>query len=699
MATRTPNSHDAAVRRWALPVGAVALLGLGVGLLASIGDHDPVAGIAAVIESALGAGLIAMAWVIGAVGLGVWIVRGSWALGACVGVGTMLTLAHLVGLAGAFGGRSGQVVAFAPVAAGVALFVWRWWKYPPAEPVSRTMGVSPVVLVIIPALAVLIVASCLPAGSIWESEARGYDVLSYHLQLVNDWKSLGRVAPVEHNVYSFLPSYMESAFAHLDAMIWGGVGGGPGRGVGASATAAQFLHAWLAVLSALVTGRFASALLARCGIDRQGAGATLAAVMVACVPWVVVTGSLAYNEMGVLVAFGGALLAIVEGEHRAMVRGALIGGLCGVAVSCKLTSAFLCVPSVMIAILVLRPRREWIMLFAGAAIAGAGVISPWLIRNAMHGGNPVFPFATGLFGPAHWTGEQVARWRGAHRPDAGLIGRIGSLFSVGRGLAHPQWSIFALVMIAAVVMSVRAHATRAAGGLLGLMMLAMVGAWLAIGHQQSRFLLPLVVPGAAACGIAVCSLRAARWRATAQGVVGGCALVMSVHTCVIFASENEGHPDWLLVDGATWLNGSSIIGTWSALPEADRQRVWSRLPPSAATNLALATDPGAKVYLLGDATPMYFMVPTMYHTTWDASPIGDAIRAGRDPIGRLRSLGVTHILINFSELKRLGDLGWYDPAVTQAFVRDEVLTRCAVVRGWPELGVVLVALAGEDAPR
>jgi len=95
---------------------------------------------------------------------------------------------------------------------------------------------------------------------------------------------------------------------------------------------------------------------------------------------------------------------------------------------------------------------------------------------------------------------------------------------------------------------------------------------------------------------------------------------------------------------------------------------------------------------------MYFMVPTMYHTTWDASPIGDAIRAGRDPIGRLRSLGVTHILINFSELKRLGDLGWYDPAVTPAFVRDDVLTRCAVVRGWPELGVVLVALGGEDAP-
>lgn len=690
---RRPNSHDAAVRRWTLPLGAVALLGLSVGLLASIGDHNPIAGIAAVIESALGPGLLALAWVIGAIGIGAWIVRGSWALGACVGVGVMLTAAHLLGVLGALGGRTGQIVAFMPVGAGVALFVWRWWKSPPVEPVSRTMGVSPVVLVVIPALAVLIVASCLPAGSIWASEARGYDVLSYHLQLVGEWKRLGRIAPLEHNVYSYLPSYMESGYAHLDAMIGGR---GPGHGMGASGIAAQFLHAWLAVFAALITGRLASALMRGIGFVHHSYGAVLAAVMMLCVPWIVVTGSMAYAEMGVLVAFGGALLAISEGDFRPLVRGAIVGGLCGVAVSCKLTSAFLCVPGVVIAILTLRPRREWVGVFAGAAVLGAAVVSPWLIRNAVHGGNPVFPFATGLMGSAHWTGEQVARWGSAHAPDSKLMGRLALLFSTDRGLLHPQWSMFGLIVAGALVMVVRDPRTRRAGLVLGGSILAITLAWLLVGHQQSRFLVPMVVPGAALCGVSagVCDGGRARIITRSIGAIG--ALAMGVHACVIFASQNDGRPNRLLIHGATAINGASVIEAWQGLSEQDRQQVWDRLPPSAATNLALSRLPGSKVYLLGDATPLYFMVPTVYHTTWDASPVGGSVRDGRDPIGRLGSLGVTHILINFSELQRLGDLGWYDPDVTTEFVRDGVLPRCAVVRGWPELGVVLVAIPPGD---
>ena len=40
--------------------------------------------------------------------------------------------------------------------------------------------------------------------------------------------------------------------------------------------------------------------------------------------------------------------------------------------------------------------------------------SPWLIRNTIWCGNPVFPEATSIFGKAHWTDTQVERWKRAN---------------------------------------------------------------------------------------------------------------------------------------------------------------------------------------------------------------------------------------------------------------------------------------------
>ena len=67
----------------------------------------------------------------------------------------------------------------------------------------------------VPALALLLVAASSPPGWLWDSEGRGYDALEYHLQLPQEWLRMGRLAPLEHNVYSFLPGYIEAAFYHL----------------------------------------------------------------------------------------------------------------------------------------------------------------------------------------------------------------------------------------------------------------------------------------------------------------------------------------------------------------------------------------------------------------------------------------------------------------------------------------------------
>jgi len=71
----------------------------------------------------------------------------------------------------------------------------------------------------IPALALaMLVAACQPPGWLWDSEAGGYDALSYHLQLPQEWRANHALWPNTHNVFSFLPSYVEAAFLHLAAL-------------------------------------------------------------------------------------------------------------------------------------------------------------------------------------------------------------------------------------------------------------------------------------------------------------------------------------------------------------------------------------------------------------------------------------------------------------------------------------------------
>jgi hypothetical protein len=52
------------------------------------------------------------------------------------------------------------------------------------------------ILAAAPALAVLLLAACCPPGTLWRSEALGFDVLSYHLQLPREWLAGGRLAPL-----------------------------------------------------------------------------------------------------------------------------------------------------------------------------------------------------------------------------------------------------------------------------------------------------------------------------------------------------------------------------------------------------------------------------------------------------------------------------------------------------------------------
>ncbi|RMH14745.1 MAG: hypothetical protein D6695_00350, partial [Planctomycetota bacterium] len=397
----------------------------------------------------------------------------------------------------------------------------------------------------IPAACILLIAASNPPGSLWDSEFGGYDALSYHLQLPQEWLIAGQLAPLEHNVYSFLPGYMESAYLHIAALTAAPTSASPGEGYGLMAgdgwrvLSCQWLHAGMTLMAAWIIGGLTRQLARGAGIEpqRERLAGSVAAGLTLATPWVVVVGSLAYNEMALLALGAGALSTLLSTGTKAPLRAAVCGALVGVACGAKPTAMFMVTPVAGLLLGAVIPRRAWVSALAAAAIAGLVALSPWLIRNTLHGGNPIFPFATDVLGSAHWTAEQVERYARAHHFDGTLFDRLRLAVWTNphadpaaraverfRGTTNPQWGLFfpAVVIAGASLVLVQLRGwmrkdrqpTIVAVLLGGL--IAQLLAWMFLTHIQSRFLLPCLLTGAPLVGIACAQLpwlRVSAWAA------------------------------------------------------------------------------------------------------------------------------------------------------------------------------------------
>lgn len=695
---------------------AVGLVAVAVALAAAMGEPagagDSIrARWATVLMTAVTAGAPAGAYLLGALGLGrvlSWLWRGggtSWALQLGAGLALMLTVSHAMGWAGLLG--LGPLVAGAPVVLGLALLAGPLLHGHVVE--RARVPVTGALLAAVPGAAILIVAACSPPGSLWGSEFGGYDALSYHLQLPREWLMHGRLEPLEHNVYSFLPGYVEAAYMHVGALLGGGPGPGGdiAAGSGTALLASQWLHAGIAVCAALLCGRAAMAASARCGLrgpsQRTAGGGAFAIVLLT--PWTVVTGSLAYNEHAMLALGAAATVAAMQPGVSAWRRGALAGLLVGAACGAKPTALlFMGVPTGIV-LLGFAPVRRWGALVGAGTVAGAAALSPWLVRNAMAGGNPVFPYATAVFGSAHWSAEQVETFGRGHHFAGTAADRVRLLVlpdeseragSPNRGMLHQQWGAFFPMVAGAAVAGVTWKVTRRVSLLLSAGLAAQVVLWLWATHIQSRFLMPMLVHGSAVLGLAA-GAAIERWPRQAwigAGLACAGAAVQAGFLIVVFHSQHHGRPNRLLTTGVAGLNGAAYRDAFASATGEQRTAFLADATPEVFVNLGLPPD--MVVYLLGDGTPLHFRPPLLHHTTWDRSPLGEAMRHHPgEPAAwsaELQSRGVGFVLLNLAELHRLRSSGWYDPLVTPQTAGDWLEEAGVRLREWPLQGRVLYQL-------
>jgi hypothetical protein len=340
------------------------------------------------------------------------------------------------------------------------------------------------------------------------------------------------------------------------------------------------------------------------------------------------------------------------------------------------------------------------------------MLAPWLVRNAMASGNPVFPFASGIFAQAdgtmaHWAAEQIARHASAHRFDGTLADRLKLLLVpdandpagvVHRGLRHPQWGEFVLASLAVAAVaawhavarmrSANARVSVSTNRLILALSLSVplqLVLWLMTTHIQSRFLLPVLGSASVLLALLIAgaiSLRPQRSLDASRQLQRAIALL----GCVLILTWWRA-PAAMNIPGIQIAQGI-ITPIAAILPKVELPLADPRVPPARPEAVVAALPPSSRVVLIGDATPLYFPQDAIaWSTTWDTSPY---VKAGS--LRALREAGFTHALINFAELSRLARSKFLDPRINPDALIKEVQAGPPPIALWAKGAVVLVPL-------
>ncbi|MBX3354917.1 MAG: hypothetical protein KF724_04385 [Phycisphaeraceae bacterium] len=612
-----------------------------------------------------------------------WSSSAQWALSSAVGVALLLFVAQV---AGSLGLLRWPVVAWALLLPGVGVacggLVSHLRERMPhaarkfASPASG-IGWWPMA----PAIGVLVFAATSSPGHLWSTEFGGYDALSYHLALPRDWRDFGAMTPIATNAYAYLPSWIEGGFLHLFAL------GGDSTLMGLRA---QLLHALITLVTARCGAEVARG-VARAFIDSARADrdalASLAALIAATVtlatPWVIVTGSMAYNEMGA--ALGGVALLLVCGAPLSLrSRGALLGVCGALMVGSKLSAGVLLLPAVAVLVLVGADWRRHqsalgalmtMLMSAGvAALIALLLCAPWLLRNWIATGNPLFPFASGLLGAGAWSADQIEVWQRAHgaegSPGERLLALWRQFFIFGLGSApvsgepwRPFWGVLPWLVAPALLTLAWSRDTRRLAAAFATGLAFALIAWMTFTHLQSRFLVPLAPIAAATVALGVVRVVGASrtdqrtdGRSPLRLIAALPLLLVSLQPVAAFWSEGE--------------NAALMIGAERAMTGDERAAfppaIAATAPKSRAFVLNFEIAPRARaleqrVLLIGDAATFRYRAPHQSSTVWTRDPLVEALTAERDGsaiVDRLREARIGWVLVDHGMMSIWRRSGW-----------------------------------------
>lgn len=531
-------------------------------------------------------------------------------------------------------------------------------------------------LIICPMIGLALVACCCPPGTLWKVEAFGYDVTSYHLQLPKEWMMLGQLRGLNHNVYSYFPSLMEGLY-----LLCGQLMGSVYRAI----YLCQMLHFTLAILAGLQLAELAGKWIKPFAANLTGAS-------LIAMPWTLIVGSMAYNELLVTAMGTTALLLLFDERLKAKVAVILTGVCVGTATFAKLTAGpMLALPLTMMVLCKANAqsdRRSWHMVLL--MLAAGLTLTPYFTRNFVQTGNPVFPFAANSLGHGHWEQYDVDRFNRGHHNDKPIAERLnalswqwlgnqgyaaiggkkrvrlpGAIESQNIARFDYEWGLspwWLLALVGGVTVLADKKYRKLAAILFGILIVQLVF-WILATHLQARFLIWTLLPGALMLGIGFGRFEkplSIRW-IHCTAFITLILLCTSISLNIMLKQTQSQLPVWQFVDSLMPEEDLAVVKLGDAI--AGDHIVNHNLPPNS------------KVYFIADASRMlYVRVPNVYHSAFDPSQLGQIIRDCNGDrtqiIAQLKAMKITHLYVHWSELARLHATYGYDPDVTETSLAD-----------------------------
>ena len=243
--------------------------------------------------------------------------------------------------------------------------------------------------------------------------------------------------------------------------------------------------------------------------------------------------------------------------------------------------------------------------------------------------------------------------------------------------------VFWLAAALGTVAALRAVALRRVAWAMLVILAWCVLVWVFGTHQQSRFLLPTIWPAGVLLGLGLGRL-ASLTRQRRPWVWPACAIVLVlVLTGNMFDVLNHQTPRQTSAatpaDSARFAADANPphapLGQSVDILPALRDPVFLLQAGVVPGDHIINTLPADSLTLLvADASVLYIQRPIIYHSAFDAEPLGDLLQTSPHNAGAitaaLKARHITHVWVNWSELNRLHRSYGYDPDVTLAGVAD-----------------------------
>lgn len=579
--------------------------------------------------------LITLLFCIGAAGLGrVLLFRGNVALDPAAAWG----VSGLLGLGGM--GLVTLVIGFVPgglsswglyVIGILALFGFSVI----VSEIERPLFRKPQGLEMLAPLVVVIAALFALVSALAPSDVMDWDTLAYHLAVPKLWTTAGKIEYIPYIHHSNFPFTVD--LLYVWGLRWGGESG-----------AKAFQLGYLLIGTLLVFG-----------LTRQKYGqrpGLWAAVAFATVPVVLWEAGSAYIDVAHgLYAGGGILLAAFaasDPERRRLIVPA--GLLLGFAAGTKYTGLQTIAALGFVLVVAGFTRKQVGEGFRQAVIAGGLamlVASPWLVKNVINTGNPVYPFFYERLGGHDWDQRRADIYRNEQqtfgvgrngdRRDPTALGHavFGLAYQPGRfvnpgqeqGMGTPLGAVGLAILAGLFLWPLAGRIGRFEAVLLGTTALSL-GMWFFLS-QQSRYIVPLAVPLAVLAG----GLTALRGFANiAMGAIG----------------LQAAYSLWLVQKQLVVPKVQVVMG--QVEPNAYRKATIPFFEASQAINQEVK---GGKVALYDEVFGYLLDVPYFWANPSHATTIPyDGMKSAEDYVREMKKLGFTHVYVSISSVVKSAEM-------------------------------------------